>query len=243
MKRNLIVLFAGVVGLFGLVACGGSSKSEVPSSASSKEVADLSKWNPHEWQPTVKVSLPVMTEEDKRAWLSSYLPELARQLDMDNPPKVAEPIRFPVTKKEASTSLAQCLVDRGFSAESDPNGGIHYSPGVPDSQTEALNLAYYECSALYPPDPAFVTDWNEDQLSLVYDYWTQYYTPCMADAGYTVDNAKQPTKELFIEKFFTPDRVDWWPPTASMSFPLSDQWELDEHCPAYPPDEFMYGVR
>ncbi|MFP7706741.1 hypothetical protein [Trueperella sp. LYQ141] len=244
MKRGLFAVFAGVVGLFGLVACGGgSSESEVPSSSSSKEAVDLSKWNPHEWKPTVKVSLPVMSDSEKRQWLRSYLANLARSDNISNPPEGIEPIRFATSRKEYHEELAACLTDRGFNAKAGPDGGTYYSPGVPDSQTEALNLAWYECNALYPPDPAFVTDWNEDQLALVYDYWTQYYTPCMADAGYTVDNSKQPTKELFIEKFFTPDRINWWPSNFSGLLPMDEQWELVEHCPPYPPDEFMYGVR
>lgn len=65
----------------------------------------------------------------------------------------------------------------------------------------------YVCQAQYPMDPGFAQDWTDEQLGIVYDYWEQYYIPCMEAHGHPVDDTDKPSRETYIAAFHTQDRL------------------------------------
>lgn len=76
---------------------------------------------------------------------------------------------------------------------------------------------------------------------MVYDYWDQYFIPCMEAQGYPIDTSNQPTREAYVAAFHTPERISWWPSQKFDEQSLEVQKALVEVCPPYPPDEAMYG--
>lgn len=238
-----------------LAACTGASprggadgtfESIPPGGASSVGAAPggapNDRWDPRSWTPTVKVVPPSLTEQDKEEFRTSWLAQIAHSENLADPPEV-EMIRWVEGSADYAQTVVPCMTDAGFHAEADPAGGmgIYYPDGVPAAQEAAMNLAYYTCSAKYSIDPLYLQEWTDDQLGLIYDYWDQFYIPCLKAHGVTVDTAQEPSREAYIAAFHTPQRLDWWPMDVLTQMPATRVDVLDEACAQYPPDDVFYG--
>ena len=149
-----------------------------------------------------------------------------------------ELFRWTESPAEHWTAVAQCLTDRGFPAEAevDARGVIFPNGGSPEEQDDALDIAWYVCQAQYSLDPRFYDDWNEDQLAVIYDYFTQYYIPCMKAHDQPVNDKNQPSRDVYIANSTGENADPWWP------YPIA---AIPEHvkkaCPELPPDKALYG--
>lgn len=163
---------------------------------------------------------------------------MAQESNLVSPPSV-ERIRFSQGHFEYSANMASCLQEQGFPAVHE---GRSYSfrPGVPLAQEAALAEATYVCEARYMMDPVYAQDWSEAQLGLVYDYWTQYYIPCVEAHGYVVAG-EPPSRQAYVSAFHTQDRIPWWPSDTTEMLSADKLAEIEGTCPAHPPDELMYG--
>ncbi len=181
------------------------------------------------------------TDAEREEYRQESLARFAEQAGLTDPPEGVEVIAWTQGKVENGEALAECLQEAGFPAVSNASGGIIFDPGVPESQVKALDLADYICQGKYPLDPVYAQEWTQDQLRLVYDYWDEYFIPCMEAHGHPIDTGDQPSREAYVAAFHTPDRISWWPNDAFRALPLEEQKSLARSCPPYPPDEAMYG--
>ena len=111
--------------------------------------------------------------------------------------------------------------------------------GILRRSRQAFNAAAYTCEARHTLDPVFQQEWNdEQQLGLIFDYWAQYFLPCMDAQGYLIPTGNTPTREPYVADFHTPNRLDWWPQRLLSSIHRRRRARpLAECLPAYPPDE------
>ncbi|WP_216388963.1 hypothetical protein [Arcanobacterium phocae] len=239
------VLILLVVGLL-LSACQSADTSSdltVPSQQSADRFAPSKTWDYTSWEPTIKIVRKKMTEEEKLQWRTDWL-NRNKNIEGVDPSQLNDPglVRFEPTLRDADLSVAQCLNDRGFKAHPHPTGGIQFDPH-PQSQEPALLTADWECNAMYTPEPALLTDWSEDQLSLLYDYWDQYFIPCLADHNINVDTSHKPSKQTWVSLFHTPDSISWQPDDYLVfvdRYPGGEQVQKD--CPGMPPTDVFYGA-
>ncbi len=139
-------------------------------------------------------------------------------------------------------AIEECLGEKGFTAEHDGRGGFHFPTGIPAHQEEAYQEARYICNAMYPMNPVLAQEWSSEQLGLLYDYWDQYLIPCLAAHDITVNTTNQPSREVFINKFHTPDRARWWPSDYVEMLPPNEKANIEPACPPQPPPEVFYGT-
>lgn len=212
--------------------------SGAPSTPASKGGDQV--WDPAAWEPTVRIERIGFTDAEREAYYQEMLQRYAEQSGLTDPPAVAR-LGWAGSRAEFGERMAACMTEAGFPAESDGDAGVFYTPGIPASQEEASTLAMYVCEAQYPLDPALAQEWSEDQLRLVYDYWDQYFIPCMEAHGVAVSREEQPSREAYVVAFHTASRFRWWPNDALMGLPDSRRQELERSCPPYPPAAVMYG--
>ena len=253
--RRPVVVAACLVLLLG--GCATDAPTPPPSSSAGKPPSEVtndsapastdppasearSTWDPEDWTPTVRVARVTFTDEERKEYYDQLLERRAQDLNVENPPEV-ELVAWQQGLAAFGDAQARCLQDAGFPAVSDGVGGTYFDPGVPESQDEALGLASFICGAKYPVDPVYSQDWSSEQVALVYDYWDQYYIPCMEAHGHPIGRNDQPSRESFVASFGTPDRISWWPNMASQALEPQDRQSLAATCPEFPPDAAMYG--
>lgn len=247
-----------VVGLGALLALGGCS-SEDPTTPTASSGAEAStpaatgsapapapapappkagQWDPGQWEPAVQISLTRLSDAEREQWRADYLDSLTQDLDGPAPAVALE--RWVNPRGEHDEVMTLCMTDSGFPVEVD-NGGISYPMGPPPAeQLSAWSLAWYTCNARFTPDPDYSQDWTEAQIGLVYDYWDQYFIPCMEAHGYPINRAQQPSRETYVSTFFTPQRT-WWPNNYLGALAPAEQGRLEPVCPPYPPDATFFG--
>lgn len=197
-------------------------------------------WDPNSWVPTVRVEPEVLSEEERWARRADWLAQDARMTD---PPEV-ELIAWASSYAEHGQQVTDCLAKAGFPGIWNGAGGRYFDPPVPAQQEEALDLATHTCSAQYSLDPQILREWTEEQAAVMYDYWVEYYIPCMEAHGFTMNLYKesQPSREAYVAAFTGPNRIQWYPYTATQSLPVEEQQPLESTCPGMPPEQFMYGM-
>lgn len=200
----------------------------------------LGQWDPGEWEPTVTVVPPTFSDEERQAWSEQRLAMYAR--DLDGPPPDIEVVRWTETMADYGVAIEECLGEQGFTVEHDGRGGFDIPNGVPPHQEDAYNMAVYSCEATYPINPVFMQEWSSEQLGLLYDYWDQYFIPCLAAHNITVNTADKPSREVYISKFHTPDRTNWWPIDYLARLTPSEKASIEPVCPPQPPPEVFYGT-
>lgn len=218
----ILLLIVGVITATLLSACTATSGPQPPPGTPAAA--------PTEWHPATPIAhSPVLSEQERQAARSSYLKSLARTDKLKHPPKVAL-IRW-TTIDDADATMATCYTDGGFPAHPVPDGGIEFSgDGVPAAQESAFNLVDYTCSAQYSLDPKYRQDWTKDQIGLVYDYWSQFFVPCLTARGRNLSTP--PTRDTFIANF-----PSAWNPVIEGQLTT----ELAAACPPRPPAHDMYG--
>ncbi len=190
--------------------------------------------------PTVTITPVSMTEAQKEQWRATWLARTATENGIEDPPQVALS-RWTEGNADHDKTVSSCLTDAGFEAQPASDGGIDFGEGVPQSQMSAFFLAEYTCESMYTLDPVYSQDWTTDQLNLIFDYWTQFYLPCIEAHGVSVDMSSVPSKESWVAAFHTSERSDWWPDNALQSTPTTQQTEIRKACALYPPDDVFYG--
>lgn len=108
--------------------------------------------------------------------------------------------------EEFGPVMAACYTDQGFPSVASADGGV--SGEYQEEEAEAYALAGYTCMTKFPTNPKYSIPLNESQIAYIYDYQTQVLTPCLEDAGYTVD--APPAREDFVASYLT-DGGGWYP--------------------------------
>ncbi|MCK0113846.1 hypothetical protein MWU75_17000 [Ornithinimicrobium sp. F0845] len=219
-------------------AAPAPAESAPPDPASPTPTAGSGRWDPQAWEPTVQVTLGTLSSADREQWRADYLAQLGDQLDGPVPDVPLE--RWVHPKAEWDAAMSACMGDSGFPVEVE-GGGISYPGGPPPAdQLSAWDLAWYQCNARFTPDPDYMRDWTEEQIGLVYDYWDQYFIPCMEAHGHPINTAVQPSRGTYISTFFTPE-PSWWPNRYIEMLPPAERERLAPTCAPYPPDDVFYG--
>ncbi|MDO5646163.1 MAG: hypothetical protein Q4G21_10835 [Dermabacter sp.] len=192
------------------------------------------------WAPKEPIKHRTYTEAEKLEWRQQWLASMAAQMNIENPPEI-ELVRWTTTPDDADQAEAACLTEAGFPATYDEAGGgvLFDGGGVPTSQEEALNNAYFTCYSQYTPLPSLRTEWNADQLGLIYDYWTEAFVPCVEARGYTVE--EPPSRAVYIDTFDSDLDNRWWPEEAIVFLPETERQQVGKACPIMPAPEHFYG--
>ncbi|MDK7271849.1 MULTISPECIES: hypothetical protein [Actinotignum] len=240
MKCKMLAVFFVALMVVGGCSNSGSNSGSVGESGNEAAAASASEWDPNSWKAKIKISPRYHTEEEKLAYRAQWLKRHAEFLEIETPPDV------PLVEWQESLELmdnksAECFRERGFSAHAIPQGGVLFNPAVPESQYEAYKIAAYECQAMYFPNPEFLTNWSEDQLRVIWDYWDEYYIPCLAAHGFTVDTSERPARETYVETFHT-DAVNRWFPSNDGALLTQIPPEVWKTCPKTPPASQFYGL-
>ena len=187
----------------------------------------------------MQVVAPTYSDAELTAYYDEHLASTADERDLSSPPEVSL-IRWSMGSKEYSANMATCLQEECFPAVLD---GIHYyfNPGVPVAQQDALNLASYVCNGQYMIHPTYGYGWSDEQVGIVYDYWVEYYIPCMRAHGYDIRDDDKPSREAYVNAFHTAERIDWWPNEWSQLLPKPERESMESICPELPPDEVLFG--
>jgi len=220
---------------FGVSACHAAVDESAPGVAGQEE-----EWDPLAWEPQVTISQPELSEQEKLdrhiEWISRNFPDqYAENPDIEVGPWLQN-------QTEQNQLLAACVREFGFAAHAHPGGGIRYDPGVPEAQSGALDDAHYVCESRYPLDRQYFGDLSEDQDGILYDYWDQYYIPCMEARGHRVSREGQPSRETFVATIGISESPGWSPTEVFDALPLEEQEVVADICPPYPPDEHLYGT-
>lgn len=197
-------------------------------------------WDPTAWTPTVQVEPVIISEGEREAYYQDLVRRRAEDSGLTVLPD-ASLIAWASSPAEYGALRARCLQDAGFPAVSDGGAGVHFDPGIPAAQEEDFAAASYVCELQYPLDPRAARDWSDSQLALVYDYWDQYYIPCLEAHGHAVSRESQPSREVFVSSFNTQQRAAWWPSEAVTALSIDERRALATTCPELPPPAAMYG--
>lgn len=145
-------------------------------------------------------ALAELAEQDQAAALEFLL----RQFPDATAP-VVERERF-IEPEESVTVIPNCLTEQGFPTVGGADGS--WTTETRTQDVEKLGLARYTCSMKFPVNPKYSARLNESQIAYIYNYQTQILTPCLEDAGYTVD--APPSLEDFVASYFSSE-AGWQP--------------------------------
>lgn len=165
---------------------------------------------------------------------------LARELGITDPPEVT-PIREIAPDDEGLRVQTECMMDKGWPYQKDPDGG--WVLELNNEQESAFNLDSYVCQLQYPVAERYRQPWGQVQHEARYTYLTETYLPCVRAQGYSVD--EPPSLEVFIEG----DAAGrpWIPSSEVLPQVLADvpdRWsswdEFDGVCPQATPLDLLY---
>lgn len=217
---------------------GSAVSPPVSGTADQNGVDSAGEWDPRSWEPTERIDRVNMTEAEREVFWEDNVARQAQGLGVDAPE--VERVAWMGSRQEAAEAVASCLRESGFpEARLDVDGAIVLD-NLPESQVQAYDLALFVCDARYPIDPEISQDWSRAQVGLVYDYWDEYFIPCMAAHGYPVDTSGQPSREAFVSEFYSGARA-WWATDRYDALPEEDRASLVRVCPPYPSDSVLYG--
>ncbi len=169
---------------------------------------------------------------DSAQIMSSYrqwAAEMAGISHVSNPPEV-ELKRFVATSEWAQVQV-DCMIQAGFSASANPQGGIEYAD-VPKEQGSALNLAAYVCQLQYPVDPRTHLALPRVRAEMQYDWLVSSVYPCVASQGYTV--SAPPTRDTWLDQYYSHE--SYWDPYVQANPDTDGLDRLYEACPHDAPD-------
>lgn len=224
-----------VVGGFVLLVLGGCSSSEDDQSEAkasaaprhTESLADPGNADDVD-RPDAATSVPDEHRED--------MAELARGLGITDPPDV-DPVRA-ITREEQPFVMADCLTQAGFPSEADPSDGS-WGTRANQDQLEAMRLAEFTCLGQYPLMERYTATWDEEQLTVQYDWLRDEVLPCMQDLGYPTP--VMPTQEVFVAMYAEQGRL-WFPDgELDRDTIAADMGRVMEECEVFPPDEVLYG--
>lgn len=134
-----------------------------------------------------------------------------------------------VSMDEVDQVTRECMESKGFPSTVDRYGQV----AIPfqAEQEEAMNLASYECFAMYPLDEKYFEPFTLEQLRMLYDWNIKEVSACLHEEGLTPSPA--PTFESFVERYARTG-VEYWTAYEGVDVGLVKcEWE--------PPDEELYG--
>jgi hypothetical protein len=165
--------------------------------------------------PAPTSSIPSAHEQNVAQLLAEYP-------DADVP--TVQPIRV-VTLLEWPEVFAQCVTDEGFPASAAADGGVDFE-AIPAEQADASALATFVCRERYPVDPS---EFEDPDLSGLYDYYTQELVPCLEAEGYEIPSP--PSEQTFIDSYWTAA----WIPYNFVEVTSDEEWtRLNAACPQHP---------
>lgn len=159
----------------------------------------------------------------------SRLGELAQRLMVASPPDV-ELVRF-VTAEEWPQAQVDCLAGAGFSYRAS-QGGIALVGDVPPNQIDALNLATYQCSAMYAADPRTQLTLPRLRAEMQYQHWVDTVAPCVRAQGF--DPGEPPSLEVWLDQYYV--NPPPWDPFANVPQSPDTLDLLYDACPHDAPD-------
>lgn len=221
-------------------AVSAPGASETPSAASDQPAkATSGYWDPHSWKPRVETVAPTYSDEELASYYEERLVAAADERNQSPIPEVSL-IRWSMGSNEYAANMATCLQEAGFPAVLEGRD-YYFEPGVPAAQQDALNRASFVCNGQYMMHPIYGYGWTDEHVGVVYDYWVEYYIPCMRAHGHEVRDDDKPSREAYVNAFNTAQRIDWWPNEWSALLPKTERVEMEQICPQYPPDEVLFG--
>lgn len=217
-----------------------SGKSDpVPTASAGAAPGQSSSWDPQAWEPTVQITPPEFTDVELQNYHQQKLESGAQALGSTQPPEVTL-IRWSEGSVEYASNMTTCLQDAGFPAVQEGQT-YYFDPGVHVSQEDSLSLASYVCDGQYMMHPVYGQGWSDSQAGLVYDYWVEYYIPCMRANGHNIQDNEKPSRESYVSAFNSGQRISWWPNEWSQRLPADERETMEAVCPQYPPDAVLYG--
>ncbi|MDE1536845.1 MULTISPECIES: hypothetical protein [Actinotignum] len=238
-RRQCCLGYFGCILVLLLAGCAVADNSTKTASSHSTDALSAG-WNPDSWTSDIEISPKFTTEEEKLAFRDRWLQRNAEFMELKAPPSVSL-VEWQKSLELFDNKTAECLRGKGFGAHAAPQGGITYDPAVPAAQRQAFDLSLYECQAMYFPNPEFLENLTEDQLRVQWDYWDEYYIPCLAAHGLTVDTSERPARETYVAGFNTDPEHRWWPDNGG-SLLLQIPSEVWKKCPNIPPESELYGL-
>lgn len=241
----LLVLTACSAGDAGDVAHSGEPEISTtvgetgPAGASVGPGGSDNEWDPANWEPTVSITPISMSESEKQEFRTSWLAARAEEIGWEDPPNI--PLERWVVGADFGASVGTCLANAGFEGVWDGNWGFVFPEGIPAAQSSAFERASYECYAKFFIDPEFSQEWSEDQVGLIYDYWDEFYVPCLEAHGVSVDMTSRPSRATFVATFNSPERSSWWPADSLMGLTSDRRATVQSVCNEYPPLDAFYG--
>ncbi|MDE1655880.1 hypothetical protein [Actinotignum sanguinis] len=221
-------------------AAGDSDYGTAGNVDSELAVSAASEWNPICGTSYIHFPLNFTREEYMWGLGAGWLRRSREAWGLSDPPDIPL-VAWQNVSQERNEKLAECYRLKGFSAYAPPQGGVLFDPGVPEAQNESFNLATHECYSKYFLDPEFLANLTEDQLRVQWDYWDEYYIPCLAAHGYKVDISERPARETYATTFYSDAEHRWWPNNkGSLSFQITP--EVMKVCPERPPITEFYGI-
>lgn len=233
LARLRTATLTGVIAAATLLSGCSSTKensTDIPPASSQ------SQWNPESWKPHSTFKRPHYTEAER---LRNRQAQLDKYVQLGATPKDLSVVRW-VNAIEFAEIKANELNKYGIKAIVDETGGLSYIPGIPESQQELLNQINYDLYSQYPIDPIYTTDFTEEQLGMLWDYWSEYYIPCMNAQGITLEQSPV-SRETFISTFLLPNSERWWPIHAGQSLAPETRSKISRICPPFPAPKYLYG--
>ncbi len=235
-----MVVRHGLMGVLVLALLTGCSLPAVgPESVEPVAQSGAGQFDVSRWKPSVTVTPPTFTDEEAMELRDKYLRFRAEERGIADLVDDIPLVRW-TTRDEFFEVVSECVTDAGFPTVADEEGWT-FPEGRPLDQEQAWSLAFYECEAKYTMAPKYITmDYSDDQLHVLYEFWTEVLVPCATAHGISVpDDA--PTVETYISRFRS--NGDLWMPDLSGMVALHGD-DLDrflEECPQNPPSGPMYG--
>lgn len=252
LRPRAVGIVAGAVLLVGCT--GGAQKTDTPPSpstlpgtgassttspgAAGGATSESGTWDPNSWRPQVQVVAPTFSDAELAAFHTESMDHAAQQQDLESAPEVSL-IRWSMGTREYSANMAACLQEEGFPAVLDGDQ-YYFEPGVPAAQQAALDYASYVCDGQYMLHPKY-NGWSDEHVGIVYDYWVEYYIPCMRAHGHDIQDDDRPSREAYVNAFHTSERISWWPNEKSQMLPMDERQPMDAICPGLPPDDVLFG--
>jgi hypothetical protein len=177
---------------------------------------------------------PQQPGEEFEEWKSF----LADRFRLENPPQDVEFERY-TSPDEYAAVMVPCLTEQGIPARSLPDGGVTIGE-MPEDQWILANEAMYRCLVRFPTHPRYTEPPTEDQIRLIYEYWTGELAECLENEGYPV--SQPPTFPVFLASYGASGVEQWHPyPEDDPRLQDPDEWyRLNEVCPQSLPTEVLY---
>lgn len=234
--RFAAALLCGVL----LAGCSGAPEQSATPTADGEGYPDLSQWRPsvtptrQEWTDEEAQAERLRLAEVQRPENAAGLPvpDLVEWVDIADWPK----------------AYAQCMTAAGYVATALPDGSVEMGP-VPESQISARDIVGWECSSKYPVHPSQDGALSAEQLTVLYEYYTDFFIPCATAAGVKWKDPSIPSEAVFkermmggeVEPWIPASIVTWEPASVSIGDMNTDEGrEFWTRCPASPPYEYLH---